>query len=245
MDDYLDEDDQWEAVKRWLKENLPWMATGVVLGLGLLYGWRWWQERKTTHAHEAAGMYAQMTADLQANRAKAQATADRLLKDYAHTPYADKAELVLARAEVEQGEFDKAAARLKAVLERTKDEPLKQVVRLRLARVLLAQNKPDEALAALGPFKGQEDAFASSYNEVRGDILLAKGDRSGALAAYKEAVKAGEPGGGGESQSLFRPNDDGDSQLQLKLNDLLAAADAEPASQPQPPKPAPTSENKP
>ena len=41
-DDYYNEQEQWERVKRWIRENGPWLVAGVVLGLGALAGWRWW-----------------------------------------------------------------------------------------------------------------------------------------------------------------------------------------------------------
>ena len=62
----------------------------------------------------------------------------------------------------------------------------------RLARVYLEQDKPDEALALLK--SGKPGAFEPRFEEIRGDALLAKGDRSGALTAYR-AARAGAAGG--------------------------------------------------
>ena len=59
------------------------------------------------------------------------------------------------------------------------DPRLALTARLRLARVQVDQNQADAALATLaGPEAG---AFAPRFAEVRGDALLAKGDRAGAL----------------------------------------------------------------
>ena len=81
--------------------------------------------------------------------------------------------------------------------------------RERIARVQLAQDRPDEALATLAA-ADSPGAFAARYAELRGDALLRKGDTAGAIAAYREALASKEPG----------VVDVG--QLQLKVNDLGA-----------------------
>jgi predicted negative regulator of RcsB-dependent stress response len=79
---------------------------------------------------------------------------------------------------------------------------------MRLARVQLAENKPDDALATLnGKPAG---AFEARFHEVRGDVLFAKGDKAGALKEYLAAMS------GADARSV-------DTQtLQLKINDLKA-----------------------
>ena len=55
----------------------------------------------------------------------------------------------------------------------SKDTELRHIARLRLARVLIDQGKPDDALKTLADEPG---AFAARYHEVRGDAFLAKKD---------------------------------------------------------------------
>jgi predicted negative regulator of RcsB-dependent stress response len=55
--------------------------------------------------------------------------------------------------------------------------------------VQVDQNQADAAIATLAG--AEAGAFAPRFAEVRGDALLAKGDRAGALAAYREARAAG------------------------------------------------------
>ncbi len=211
MDDYVSEIEQWERVKQWLKENGAWIVAGVLLGVGLLYGWDWWQDRVTTRAQTAAARYSDVLEALQRNdRTRAQQLVDNLGKDYDETPYVDQAKLLIARADVGSGKLDDAARQLQEVATGADDQELRRVARLRLARVQLMQKKPDEALATLG--QGEAGAFAPAYEEVRGDALLAKGDSAGALAAYRKAAESTEPGL--VDQSL----------LQLKINELAAAA---------------------
>jgi len=73
------------------------------------------------------------------------------------------------------------------VADRSQDPELRQVARMRLARVLVEQGKHDDALALLDPAAG--GAFASLVHELRGDALAAKGDASAARKEYEAALE--------------------------------------------------------
>ena len=76
--------------------------------------------------------------------------ADALIKDYPSSAYADQANLAAARVQVERRSLDLAAARLRAGDAATDGcLELALIARLRLARVQLAQGKPDDALKTL------------------------------------------------------------------------------------------------
>ena len=186
MDEYLDEQEQWQRVTAWLRESGPWMLGAIVVVLAAYGGWLYWQKRTTATALAAEGRYEQVLNALNdGNLPLGSALADRLIKDYPHTPYADQADLMAARLDVQNDQLSDAAKRLRQVLDTSHDPELKLLVRLRLARVLLGQNEPDAALELIDGV--QPGAFASRYAEVRGDALLAKGDRAGALQAYRSA----------------------------------------------------------
>lgn len=189
MEDYLSESEQWERVKAWMRTNGTWIVAGVALGVLGLTGWNWWQARQERLNLEAASRYEEILKALdRGDKTRALTLTGELERDYASSPYVDQAHLVGARVAVEASELDKAASLLKGVMEKSKDSQLSLIARLRLARVQLAQNKPDEALATLNG--AQPGAFAARFSEVRGDILLAKGDKAGALKEY-EMARAG------------------------------------------------------
>ena len=213
MDDYLSEDEQWERAKAWLRAYIPWILGGVVVALAGLAGWNWWQDRQTRLGVDASVRYEQMTDALQKNDpTRAKAIAAELEKQFPDSPYVDQAHLFEARLAVEANDLPKADTLLRGIMGRTKDEQLALVARLRLARVQLAQNKPDDALATLnGKPAG---AFEARFHEVRGDVLFTKGDKPGALKEYLAALV------GADARSV----DSG--SLQLKINDLKANAPA-------------------
>ena len=180
------EAEQLEQAKSWLKANGIWIIAGIAIGAGGLGGWRWYQERRDTQAETASARYEELL-DAFSRRDNVRGTTllEELNREYAWTPYASLGTLIAARVQVEANELDKAAAGLKSVMDNAKDDELKMVARLRLARVQSALGKHDEALATLKVDDPGE--FAPRLADTRGDVLLAKGDRDGALREYLAA----------------------------------------------------------
>lgn len=207
MEDYLSEKEQWEAIKVWLKENLLWIVAGVAVGAAGLSGYRWYQGHVDQKAIAASSKYEQLADALgHGDRTRALLLLSDLERDYSSSPYVDQARLLVARAYVDSRDLDKAADELQTVADHAKDSEIALVARLRLARVQIAQKKPDVALTTLNGM--QPGAFAWRYHEVRGDAYYAKGDKTSALKEYLSA-KASDVGGGQDG-----------SELDLKISDL-------------------------
>ncbi|HET7811194.1 MAG TPA: tetratricopeptide repeat protein [Steroidobacteraceae bacterium] len=185
MSEY-NEAEQYERFKAWIRANSLWIVVGVAIGAAGWGGWKWYWERRDLQAETAATRYEEMIDAFGRNdRTRGLTIADDLNREYAWTPYAALANLMAARVHVEANELDKAAASLKAVMDKASDPELRMVARMRLARVQSAQKKFDEALATL---KVDEPGdFATRLADVRGDVLFAKGDREGALREYLAA----------------------------------------------------------
>jgi predicted negative regulator of RcsB-dependent stress response len=214
LDDYLSEKEQWERVTRWLRENGMWILAGVVVGALAIFGWQWWNTHIDKVNGEASTKYEQLQLDLgKGDRTGALILVSELQRDYSSTPYVDQAHLAMARVYVDDKELDKAATELQAVIQGSKDKQLAMVARVRLARVRIAQQKPDDALATLDG--SDPGAFAGLFHEVRGDAQFAKGNKAAALTEYRLA-RTTDPGGGGGAG--------GDtSLLDLKISDIVAA----------------------
>jgi predicted negative regulator of RcsB-dependent stress response len=192
-EEYLTDDEQLEHVKRLAAEYGPWMIGAVVIGLGFVYGSRYYDNHRNERALQAAAQFGDMTSALQHDdRARTRQIAEGLIKDYPNSPYADQAKLTLARLYIDAGEDANAIPPLTEVMDNSKDSELKHIARLRLARVLIDQGKPDEALKTLADAPG---AFAARYHEVRGDAFYAKKDFREAVNEYQAALGAGASGG--------------------------------------------------
>jgi predicted negative regulator of RcsB-dependent stress response len=218
LDDYLSEKEQWEAVKTWIRENGLWIIAGVAVGAAAIGGWQWWNGHIDKVNGDASGKYeAMITALGRGDESTALVALGDLERDYSSTPYVDQAKLAFTRVYVESNRLDKAATELQAVTQHSKDKQLALIARLRLARVQIAQQKPDDAVATLSGI--DPGSFAAQFHEVRGDADLAKGDKSGALSEYRVARTLDSGGGAG-----------GGSLLDLKISDLVADAAPLPAA---------------
>lgn len=204
----LNEQEQWELAKQKVRELWIYVVGGVALGLAGLYGWNWWNDRRETQAETASARYEELIQAFGRNDAtRGMTLLDDLKGKYAWTPYPALGSLIAARVQVEANELDKAVASLKFVMDNAHDDEIKLIARLRLARVLAEQGKHDEALALLKVEEAGE--FAPRLADTRGDVLLAKGDRDGALREYQAARAT--------------PNEDGRvdfDMLDLKIRDL-------------------------
>lgn len=225
MDDYLmSEREQWEALKRWMRENGPAIVAGVAIAALGLAGYRWWQARENNAELAAGAMYIRMeNAFLQGNSTQAFILLGDLERQYPSSPYADQAKLASARAFVDDGELGRAADELRDVMEHSHDSILQLIARQRLARVQVAQHQLSEAIATLNG--ADPGALAPQYAEARGDAYYAMGDKSAALGQYRLA-KAKDSRGETDT-----------GLLDLKISDLAAdvttpAAQATPAASP-------------
>lgn len=202
MDDYLTEQEQWDSVRNWLRQNGVWLVAGVALAAIGIWGWRSWQAHQETLLLQASGQYEKLVGAFSKNDLSTVTTvADQLAADHPGTGYAEQGQLAAARLQVENKQIPAAIDRMQKVLAATSDAELALVVRLRIARLQIELNKADDALATLAA--AQPGAFAGRFAEVRGDALLAKGDRDGALKAYNEAQAAATGGSvGGDLLAL-------------------------------------------
>jgi predicted negative regulator of RcsB-dependent stress response len=190
-----------ESIKAWWKENASSIITGLLLGLALLFGAKSWFAYQDRKAEEASNIYATMTSALA--RGEENLVNDRagvLIGEYSSTPYATLAAVVLAKVKLEQGELEAAHAQLQWALDKSGSEALRLLVRLRLARVMVAEGNLDgaEGLLAQSP---PESAFAPLYNELKGDIHAARGAVTEARAEYEIALAA-LPAGSAEHRLL-------------------------------------------
>jgi predicted negative regulator of RcsB-dependent stress response len=210
VSEYLSDKEQWEQIRAWVRDNALSVILAVALVVAGFQGWRWWQGRLDARGVGASAAYTRMIDALEkGDRTQAFTRLGELERDFPGSPYADQGKMLAARVYVEENELDKAAHELETVATGSKDHELALVARLRLARVEVAQGKPDAALATLNA--AQSGAFAPRYAEVRGDIYYAKGDKTQALKEYRSALGAAE----------------GDTALlNLKIADLAADAPA-------------------
>ncbi len=186
MNDFVTDDEQVERIKKWWSDNGSSVIAGLVIGIGGLYGWRYWVDYKANVAAEASAHFSSMVSYVESNKNdEAIDEAYKILDNYSSTAYAELAHFSLARIYVESREYDKAEQQLQAVIDAKVDIPLEMLARKRLASVLLQQSKLDQSLTVLDvKFPKQ---FAAAFDELKGDIFVAQGNTDSAREAYQRA----------------------------------------------------------
>ena len=181
LDDLLDEHEQSERVRSWVRSNALGLIGGVALGLGAIAGWQWWQGQQLQRGMAVNGRYAEVVKNYEAGRLpsdKGRAALDQIGKGNA--TLATLAALQLAKAQAEAGKRDDAIATLRGLHDL--DPDLRAVVRQRLARLLIDAGQGKEALALL------DDDKNPAMLDARGDAQFALGDRAKAQEAYLKAL---------------------------------------------------------
>ncbi|MGB7739846.1 MAG: tetratricopeptide repeat protein [Steroidobacteraceae bacterium] len=185
----LSDNEREEQLRRFWAENWLWIVGGIALGLGGLAGWQYWQKSQLNASEQDEASYVAVLDSLSKNDKDAAAKKAGALRGlHPNSPYADQADLALARFAVDTRDLDEATKRLRTVAESSRDPELRLIAQSRLARVLSEQGKHDDALKLLDV--ANAGSFTPVFHEIRGDVLAAKGDIAGARQAYDSALAA-------------------------------------------------------
>lgn len=204
MEIYSSEEQQVEAIKRFWDQYGKAILGGVVLGLAVLYGFRFYQGQQRANAEQASVQFSQLIEKRSDNAsedwlAQAQGYIDGSSKD----AYAVMAALLAAKDAVTLKQYDKAETQLNWVLAQAKEPAVLALTQLRLARLQREQGKLDAALTTLSSVVPQ--GFVAMQAELKGDVLVQAERLAEAKAAYQLALE-----NAGQNTQL----------LQVKLDDL-------------------------
>ncbi|AMF98463.1 YfgM family protein [Vibrio harveyi] len=202
MELYDTEEQQVEAIKDWWKENGKAVIIGAVVGLGGLFGWRYYQDSVIQASEAASQSYTTVMNALQTKGADAQADIQAFIDSNKVKEYSVLAALQLAKVQVDAKDLSAALEQLKWAQSNTKDAALTPLISYRIARIEAEMGNFDAANAELG--KVTDAAWTGRIAELRGDIALRQGDKEAAYTAYTEAQQAA----------------DANPALQMKLDDL-------------------------
>lgn len=200
------EQEELEKLKEWWKNYGGALVVGVVLGLALLFGNKYWTQYREEQRAAASNLYAQMLQ--QAQESKTDAARDsgaKLLEEYVRTPYAGMAALMLARLSIEANDATAAREHLEWAIANATDDAVRHTARLRLGRLHIADGQYEAALALV-----QNDApgFEADYLELKGDAYVGMKQHDEARAAYSDALRQ------------LPPQASGRRLLEMKLADL-------------------------
>ena len=185
----LEEQEQLSAIKAWWEKNgngVSWAAFAVA---AVILGWQAWRWYEAREAASAGALYSAMVqaVDVKDN-AKIRQIAGELIDKHGKSVNAELAAILAARAELNSGDTKSAMSKMEWAATKGSDEVVRDLARLRLATMQLDEKSYDAALKTLETAPAA--AFMARFEDLRGDVLFAKGSLEEAKGAYKKALEA-------------------------------------------------------
>jgi len=178
IDELLDEREQGERVKAWLRDNALGLVGGLVVGAALIGGWQYWKNHTYAQSVEQHSAYQAALLDIRSGEFD---KASQTVAGLPDTAYRELAALQLAKAQVDKGDRDAAIATLEAV--KGAEPGVAAVVKQRLARLLTDAGRGEDAIELLA------DADDAVSLEARGDAHFALEQNEQARVDYAQALR--------------------------------------------------------
>ena len=206
MEVYQTEEEQVDAIKAWWDKNGKSTLVGIVIVLASVFGWNKWNEQQQDISASASMRYQEMVTQMQKDPDGAVAMGESLKQEFKGSHYSVLAALMMAKIEVDRGQLEIAAAELSWAVEQSNNPLFVDLANSRLARVILAQGRADDALETAS--KVNSKGFIGIASEIKGDAYISKGERKNARSAYQQALIG------------YSDMPEKRAQLQIKLDDL-------------------------
>ena len=177
----------------WDKYKYLILLSLVLLGAGI-FGWESWSQNRLSNLQDSADMYESFVNSLNDDDSDQKVLADQIIKKYPNTLYADLVTFHLAKISVEEEDLNKAEEHLMWILQRHDSkwgsdfDPIEATARLRLARVLIANDNSNKALAIIN----DSENMSSSLHEVKGDAEEKLGSFAEAKLSYLKALESNQ-----------------------------------------------------
>lgn len=186
MADYLTDEEQAERLKQWWDKNGTSLVVGLILAVGAVVGWRYYQGYVADRADAAAAVFTAYLDERNAGSPSGDAlrTID---DDYTGSAYHIFALLYRAADQAEEKDWEETLALLERAIELANADMLRDIARYRAAKVLYQLDRLDDSEAQLAQIRSV--GLAAPVSELAGDLAVARGDLAGAEQAYRAAVE--------------------------------------------------------
>jgi len=205
-EEYQTEEEQIEAIKRWWKENGRSIVLGLVLGIGGIGGFRFWESHVDEQAKLASIHFEEVVSLSRKNKEQFSAKLESIESEHTGKSYADLAAFVAVKVLVKEKAYEKAITQLEWVIANSKQDSFIHIAKIRLVKILLQLNKADTALVLLKEVKSND--FNSIYAELRGDVYTVLKKFTNAKVEYQLAL------------SKLNSGDRRRSMIEMKSNNL-------------------------
>lgn len=185
----IEEEQEINQLKDWWKENGKTIIVAFILGVGGMFGWRYWQAHQAEQIAQASAQYDALIYSAEQDEQAKKANIEQFVQANSKTAYAVFTLLDEAKKATEKQDFAAAEANLNQALTQSQDEVLTSIVALRLSAVQFQLGQLDNALTTLNQVKGE--SFNARKALLTGDIQVAKGDKVAAKNSFEQAQQNG------------------------------------------------------
>lgn len=207
MSVYMTEEEQIETLKKWWSKHGNLITTVLSIVLLCIAGYKYWHWHQEKLKQESSIVYENMmVAFANHDNKSVRSYANELIKDHSNSVYADVAHMTLAKLYVSKEKLDLAINELEQVAAKSNMPALKQIAKIRIARLLTAGKSYNEALDELA--KIDDSTYLPVINELRGDIYGNIGKYDEAIKSYRLAI------------DQIKNNGMGNLYLEMKTNEL-------------------------
>ena len=185
MADYLSEEEQAERLQKLWREYGFILVLALAVGISAVVGWNFFQQSQLDAKEEAAYQMQQFFVE-RALTGDLDAFVEEMAKTRAGARYVPMTLLYRAKDAVEGDEFDAALQFLQDALQKSKDQILDNMIRVRIARVQMQLQQDDAALITLAKVG---DDYKFYVLELTGDIHRKRENHVEALNAYQQGME--------------------------------------------------------
>ncbi|MGP1956666.1 MAG: YfgM family protein [Arsenophonus sp. NC-PE1-MAG3] len=187
MEIYTTKNEQIDAIKCFFINNAKTLLIWLAIGVSAIIVWNYWQLYQTNCLQKSAQTFEQISSQLQTGSKQAIASGKQFANE-TNNIYGVLTNIELAKIAVEKNDIIGAEKELLNALAKAKLDNLKDLINIRLARIQLALNKTDQAMITLTQIHNK--GWNMIVEDIRGNVLLKKGDIAGARAAYSKGIES-------------------------------------------------------
>lgn len=187
----LNEQQQWEQIKQWLKKNAIMIISVSLIGGGSFVGWNLWKTSQFNKKAENSLAFEQIKQQLKEDNLDNALTILQTLQQSDDTEYSKVASLIYAKTAYRLKKPTQAIQQLQWIIDNSNDPLDLQIAGERLTRILLDQKKPDEAISTAKKVISQvtNRSALATLNMIIGDSHLFKKQNESAIDYYQIAKR--------------------------------------------------------
>lgn len=178
-----------ERVKQLWNKYGNHVVSVIVIIMFFIVGLQYWNKHQVKVNAQASVAYENLLSSAVAKKnTEVEDLSQQLINDYSSTVYAKLAALLYAKQAIDNKQYATAEEKLQWVVRKASSASFKAIAQVRLARVLIADNKAEQAVTVANAISPAE--FQAEANMIKGDAYFSLKNVASAKQSYQSALKA-------------------------------------------------------